>query len=452
MGNSHIVKRRSPHVQNMRENKPNILFICIDSMRSDFSFGNFGSYKPFFKRFEDNGAVFDTMISSASSTTPCVAGYMTGEYPPEHGIHSLRDFSLDSDVTTLAEHFKSAGYVTTAHVCGPITRDTGLDTGFDNYEYRDRNQTVYTEWFEDFKTNLASASKPWFTYLHLWEPHIHRDLPHDVTVDEIEYDASLRGAAKKLDELRSVVDLEKTVIAVTGDHGESFYDGTARQKATIIGLNKIPIPFTSLRTRNIRSIAAEKIFRPRGIEPESYYNSLRRLSKSDFPNAFHREGHGYQIYDFLITVPFALAGPNIPSQMSLDSQVRQIDIFPTLLAAAGLDVPEDIEGEDLLEGTISSDIAHIRAVGAFQDSDMWLDGVRTGDWKFIKGRERPLRQLFNLQNDPYELTNVVSEHPKKAAELEMLVDQFVSREQTDKTPNKEAEQRMNKRLKDLGYL
>lgn len=433
---------------------PNVLFVCVDAMRSDFALGEVGADKPFFEFFEREGMVFDTMVAAASSTTPCVASYMTGQYPPDHGILSLRDFNLDDGVTTLAEVFDAAGYETNADVCGPITSDTGLDAGFDAYDYRERDRTVYTDWYDEFTSQLTASSEPWFTYLHLWEAHVPRCPPPDADPDELEYEASVRGVAEKLSDLLEAVDLEETVVAVTGDHGESIYDGTLRNKAAVIGLNQVPIPFTDLRTLHVRSGFYERYLHSNGIELEEFYNGLRRFSGVEFPNALHRTGHGYHVYDFLTRVPFVIAGPGVPEGTRVGSQVRQVDVFPTLLSAADLDLPTDVAGQDLLAETIDHRPAHLRAVGAFDSEDRWLDGVRYDGWKFVRGRERSLRQLFDLDADPHELRNVVDEHPAKAAELESLVDDLVGREGhgADQVVPEEAEERMTSRLHDLGYL
>ncbi len=448
-----ISNYESPVGPHMTTDRPNVLFVCIDALRSDFALGDYGSEKPFFDFFEREGTAFDTMIAAASSTTPCVSSYMTGSYPPDHGVLSLRDFTLDDDVTTLAEVFDAAGYETNAHVTGPITADTGLDAGFDSYEYRTRDETVYTDWFDEFRADVADASDPWFEYLHLWEAHVHRDLPPDATDDEIEYDASVRGVAEKLERLLEAIDLSNTIVAVTGDHGESIHDGTLRHKAAVIGLNQVPIPLTGKRSRHVRNDVEESL-RARGIELEDFYNSLRRFSGVEFPNAFHRVGHSYHVYDFLTRVPFALAGPGVPAGRSVDDQVRQVDIFLTLLSAAGLEWPSEVSGQDLLDGRIDHRPAYLRGVGSEQERGRWLDGVRYDGWKFVKGRDRNIRQLFDLEADPDELHNVVDDHPDVVARLEAMVDDHVARERDrgEEGISEDAEQRMTNRLEELGYL
>lgn len=438
---------------NTTRSRPNVLLITVDAMRSDFALGDFGSEKPFFQVLEREGTAFDTMIAAASSTTPAVASYMTGTYPPDHGILSLRDFTLNDTSTTLAEVFNAAGYETLGQVCGPLTPDTGLDAGFDTYHYRETEASIYTDWFDEFLTQLGETPGPWFAYLHLWEPHIPRITPPDADPSDNSYDASIRGVAEQLAQVLDVVDLEETVIAVTGDHGESIYDGTLRNKAAVILLRQLPIPFTDMRTDDLRTRVYDRFLRHRGIETEEVYNSLRRFSGVEYPSALHRWGHGYHVYDFLVRVPFIIAGADVPNRGRVSDQVRQVDIFPTLLAAAGLEPPHAIDGQDLFAASYRHRPAMMRAVSAFDSEEKWLDGVRYDGWKFVKGRGRALRQLFNLGSDPFELDNVVDEYPEKAAELEAILDEFVAREDsTREGPSEEAKRRMTERLEHLGYL
>ena len=70
-------------------------------------------------------------VSSASSTTPCVASLLTGTYSFVHGIRSIFGLKLNPTVPTLVETLRTAGYHTVAEVSGPLFPETGLDRGFD---------------------------------------------------------------------------------------------------------------------------------------------------------------------------------------------------------------------------------------------------------------------------------------------------------------------------------
>jgi len=436
------------------QEQKNVLFICIDCLRSDFAFGDYGSNKDFFDFFEREGTAFDTVISAASVTSPCVGSYMTGRYPYEHGIRSLRDISLNQDVSTLAELFKQSGYTTSAHVCGPIVRDTGLDRGFSTYFHRKKEQTVYTDWYDEFKSEISDQKSPWFTYLHLWEVHGgKRDLPPDADQDNLEYDEAIRGVMTKLEDLFELVDVENTIIAITGDHGESIYDGTLRNFLTKNILEYFHIPLTNKTTGDLRSSFYDKYLQKSEIDLEDFYNSLRKYRKRDFPSALHKVGHGYHVYDFITRVPFAIAGHNVPNNGRITTQVRQVDIFPTLLHAADISSP-DVEGQNLLSGDIDIRPAFSSACGPTLRSEKnWLYSVRYNNRKLIRGTERSLRQLFNLEKDPGEINNISGEQLEKEDPLEELLDGYIQsmkRRQND-TSNIDPD-KMEKQLEDLGYL
>ena len=150
----------------------------------------------------------------------------------------------------------------------------------------------------------------------------------------------------------------------------------------------------------------------------------------------------------------AVAGPGVPARGRVSDQVRSVDIFPTLLSAAGIDSPGAVAGQDLLAGSIEHLPAHVRAVGASGERERWLDGVRYEGWKYVQGRDRELCQLFDLESDPKELENVADEHPEVVARLRDIVDEHVARERGLETAavSEGAEQRMTSRLEDLGYL
>jgi uncharacterized sulfatase len=102
--------------------------------------------------------------------------------------------------------------------------------------------------------------------------------------------------------------------------------------------------------------------------------------------------------------------------------ITNIDILPTVVAAAGGTLPQDrtIDGVNLLP--------YLGAKPAAQPARFlfWRDGpyraMRDATWKLIVS-ERPKKEwLFNLASDPTEKTNLATEQPQKLAELKSLMD------------------------------
>ena len=123
-----------------------------------------------------------------------------------------------------------------------------------------------------------------------------------------------------------------------------------------------------------------------------------------------------------IRVPFFAKWPaRIPAGAERTTPVAHLDMFPTIVAAAGGELPADrvIDGIDLLPYAANGEEPAPRPI-------FWRDGhyqaVQTGGWK-LQMAERPNKiWLFNLNVDPTEQNNVADENPEKVAELKALAD------------------------------
>ena len=125
-------------------------------------------------------------------------------------------------------------------------------------------------------------------------------------------------------------------------------------------------------------------------------------------------------------VPCVIAGPGIPKGKS-DALIYLMDLFPTLCDFGGAKMPAGLEGNS---------IAPILAGKATKVRDVLYTGyrdcqraVRDDRWKLIRYPLVDKTQLFDLQNDPHELTNLAGqpEHAAKVAELTALLTQEMKR-------------------------
>jgi arylsulfatase A-like enzyme len=107
-------------------------------------------------------------------------------------------------------------------------------------------------------------------------------------------------------------------------------------------------------------------------------------------------------YDSLLRVPLLVRGPNIPVGNVVDDPVGTIDLAPTMLAAAGIDEPDWIEGRRLLDGPREWVLTE-------NDFDIltWLPlrTITTRRYKLHRYLEQPLGELYDLQEDPGEVVN-----------------------------------------------
>jgi hypothetical protein len=246
---------------------PSVLFVCIETLRADEVGFGAGSRPttPFLSGLAPRALVFVQATSPAPWTLPSVASYLTGLHPFEHGARSELEDTLPDRCTTLAEAAAlHAGARTFAFVTNDLLRrEAGFAAGFDTFaSFPFANAAAVRRLFLDWQSE--APRRRFFAYLHLFEPHVPLNAPG--WMREAYVDPSLRGlpyaeqeqapkvamrehgnaalAAEALEFLRgryrgevrhadAEIDrlllelarrgvLQKTVVIVTGDHGEEF--------------------------------------------------------------------------------------------------------------------------------------------------------------------------------------------------------------------------------------
>jgi arylsulfatase A-like enzyme len=125
------------------------------------------------------------------------------------------------------------------------------------------------------------------------------------------------------------------------------------------------------------------------------------------------------VYEFGgMHVPLVIAGPGIPKGKS-EALVYLMDLLPTFCDFAGAKIPEKVEGKSLLP-IIHGKETKVRDVlyTAYKDCQR---AVRNDRWKLIRYPLVGRTQLFDLQADPRELTNL-ADKPEYAAKVAEMTD------------------------------
>jgi arylsulfatase A-like enzyme len=411
----------------------NILLIVVDCLRADFVYEPGLSHTPTLDRLNAEGFSFRNALSHSTTTTPSFSNILTGKYPFEHGVRTHAGMKLRLDVPMLPELLREAGYQTYAEVSGPLGHETGLVRGFDEYNYRDRDITVHSDWGNDLLRKFRDGyRKPWFVMLHVWSLHRKRRvLPER---NHRKYGATLYGRALSsidlyLERLLQALP-DDTLLLLTGDHGEEI-------------------------TRNYLDHKIKKWRR-------FLYRSLKRrnLIKTHVSHGMRgcSDGHGYCIYDLLVRVPLTLHGIGVPAGISR-RQVRHIDIAPTILEAAGLPPHPGMTGRSLMSmvrGDAGEDrdaymeIAGIRTIKRKE----WIAGVRVANkYKYIAALEDPNfpPELYDLEQDPDERRNIAGKRPGVARDLDGRLRAYGAEKFQGNPMSAEEKEAVMKRLKGLGY-
>lgn len=381
---------------------PNLLVVCVDCLREDFLVAD-RTDTPFLDDLRADGLDCRNLFSTTTTTTPAVASLLTGTYSERNGVLSLRHGSLSADVDPLAAVVGDAGYHTEGLVTGPLLPETGLDRGFDRYSHRPEDDDLFGAWRETALGRLDALPEPFGAFVHLWE--LHEDIDVPAAYDSEAYGETPYGRAlSALDrELEAVVDAvpENTVVALVGDHGESV----TRRNSPI-----------RLLVKSVRD--ALRYYG--GVDTRDVVERLNRALADRGPDVadhYIENGHGENVYDFTTNVPFVLAGPTVESA-TVEAQVRQVDVLPSLLDHLGLDAPTPVDGTPIRPADgVEDRAAYLRACGASLHRERnWARGVRMDDAKYVEYPERDWApELYDLDANPRELTRV--HDPETAADL-----------------------------------
>lgn len=137
------------------------------------------------------------------------------------------------------------------------------------------------------------------------------------------------------------------------------------------------------------------------------------------------------LYESTVHIPMIMRWPGrIPQGRRVPGLVQQVDMMPTVLEAACLDIPEDLDGKSLWP-TINGEADQTHPV-VFLSECAWQAsrGIRTNDFKFIRTVDsgvfiRPERELYDLRTDPQETRNLAETKQEIAGTFEHDLDQWV---------------------------
>jgi len=391
---------------NARDDRPNVLLISIDSLRADHlgCYGYARATSPALDRLARDGALFQNHCASTSWTLPSHAALFTSL--PD-GIHGCTDSdrALDGSAPTLAERFRGAGYATAGFFSGPFLHPVfGFGRGFQSYEdctsYGALTNEIAPETFNgDGRLDRAAHSdvtgprifaalerwftgrpkRPFFLFVHLWD--VHYDYIPPPPFDK-EFDPDYTGAFTGVDffwnsQVNPGMDPRDL------QHLVALYDGEIAWTDTFVG--------------KIREL----------LETRGLLDDTVVAVTSDHGDEFFEHGqktHRRSLYDEVTHVPLVLRFPRrVRAGTTLRAQTRSIDVGPTLLELAGLPAPSDVLGASLLPLVNGPPDAPGRpAVSELYTRKLDLRSVRTLRWKFVDDLRQKRSFFFDLEHDPTE--------------------------------------------------
>ena len=385
---------------------PNVVLVTLDTTRADHLglYGYFRDTSPQLDAFAAGSIVYERALTPMATTLPAHTSILTGRAPLEHGVlanleHGGRRFAPAPGLRSFAEFCREAGWRTGAFVsAAPLERGSGLEAGF---EIDHQPGEGFPQRRGEFTANAALrwlgdvANEPFFLWVHFFDAHRPfdppagfeglfeggpeleawldaRKVPERAGRSEVEstrevanaYDAELRyqdaQLGRLLDALARRPDWDRTAVLILGDHGEGLWQ--------------------------------------------------------------HGEDTHGGTWDEQLFVPFVMRVPGHPPKR-VSRPISSKDAIPTLLRA--LDAPQlepflaqATSGEGSVP-VMSQDTGRRRGRGGYHYA---LTGTRFKYRRVHHGGGAFSDELYDLAEDPFELSNVAASHPEIVRELAVDLD------------------------------
>ncbi|GAK54151.1 hypothetical protein U14_05429 [Candidatus Moduliflexus flocculans] len=401
----------SAHVE--KPQYTNLLILTVDSAQPDYwsAYGYPKRTTPFAEQLAAQGTIFTNAIAPSSWTIPSLASLMTGVNPNVHGI-DIRAKAMDPRIPTLFEVMEQHGY--TIGDTSYVMTEPSINTVFKKTEIspevalsEGRSEESYLlSWMEKHRR------EPFFAWVHFHTSHlpyratppynklflegIHPDVLQDEQIQFVKNNLIVRKGEVEFDKKRHT------------DAIRALYAQTLRQQDAKIGKVLMKLDELGLRENTLIVITADH-----GDE----------LMEHGFV------GHASTswdttVYDDLINVPMFYVLPGkVPQGKRVDTQVRTIDVMPTVLDLLGIPFDKPIQGKSYasvitddgeFEETAFSETTPCGYSCPSRLAKNRLRSVRTNDWKFISiyhdDTGQTTEELYNLKEDRGETKNVIAEN------------------------------------------
>lgn len=451
---------------------PNIIMIVVDDMRID-EYGAGGHpylSTPNIDRIAREGATFSRAYHATPLCSPNRASILTGQYSSRHGILDNTSRSYASHKLELfPQQLQKSGYKT-AHVGKwHMGNDASPRPGYDYWvsfqgQGRSKNPILYengklgevkgyiTDIFTDRAVSFIrrESQSPFFLYIGHKAVH-----PDSRQLDDGNVDINYGSRFIPADRHKGSYD--KKFVERRPNHGFSREDSKGkpvlsralefknsaeiqRRFGKLIGDD---VSESSIRRRAemIRSVdeGLGRIFET--LEQRNILENTLVVLTTD--NGYFYGEHGLTVerrlpYEEAIRAPLLMRYPKlIPSGVTIDGFASSVDLAPTVLDIAGVEIPRSVQGVSLKPqlkpgGNSVRDRVLVEYHG-HENPMPWtakLDyrAILKGNYKYIKWlRYDGEAELYDLSADPYEQHNLIADKPSQAvlADLKHELDQLV---------------------------
>jgi arylsulfatase A-like enzyme len=472
----------------MTTDRPNILWYCTDQQRFDTiqALGNDFIRTPNIDRLVTGGSAFKQAYVQSQICTPSRASFLTGRYPATNHVHRNGNAYFPDNEVLVTKMFADAGYdcglIGKLHLASAATgSERRTDDGYRLFQWShhpmpnlDPEHHAYHQWLAEEKKvdpvelfssirSFCGAGVPaeyhqstWCTEMAIRFIDEKRDGPWLLSVNPFDPHPPFDPPQEYLDKYNAE-DLPRPLFQDSDLERQKNFRQVCQQSIDAVNPNGVNIDPHAGESHKDTATLPPSTFNGREIKA-AYYAMIELLDDQfgrlvDYLDnigqlentliVFHSDhgemlgDHGLlykgcRFFEGLVHVPlmFFWKGQFKSGQVS-DAQVEIVDVAPTLLEAAGLEVPYFMQGKSLnsmLRGEADPSYHKKSVVTEFNDAlgsakhSMPTHGTMNfdGRYKTVVYHGLNLGELFDLQEDPGEFTNLWDNADSQDLKLNLL--------------------------------
>lgn len=397
--------------------KSDVLLITIDTLRADHvgAYGFKNAKTPTIDGLARTGVLFEQAYSQVPLTLASHTSLLTGTYPFHNGVQDFTGQPLSPNIRSVAQALEGQGYDTAAIVSSYVLdRSWGLNRGFGLYydvfkgsSFLENDPGLVERKAggsvdEALKWLRRSRTKPFFLWLHLYDPHSGYEPPEPFRTQfaDSPYDGEIAYADRELGRVIAYLKqrglYDRTLIILASDHGESLGEHGEKE-------------------------------------------------------------HGFFVYHSTLHVPLVVKPPLSSGVRAhhVSDPVPIMGIAPTILATLKLHDPvqQQFETESLL-ATRASTPTPVYSESFYSFSSFGWSPVRTINNQSYQFIEAPKPELYDLRKDPEEKQNLISEQPAVGSVMDQELKNLVLRYAPHDSPSggSQLDAEAVEKLRALGYM